>query len=215
MRARSRPVSSFVGFLPLAILATIGLTCLTGCKTERTVTVTREEVDPIKRKFAGNFQLGRDERGMVKVQSDRRSDFESRSFHGTSTASIGKQVEKPGFGTKAFQGKEFTGGKPFAGSKDFSTSQAREDGQKSRWQLPWSSAGKSAREAGKSYDTGEDIERTASGDSDRVYSTREDPKTRDRWRYPDEALNDIRSPSAGAGPGPTIRDVRGFIGKGD
>lgn len=198
-----------------ALLLLLALMGLVACKTERTVTTTREEVDPIKKKFAGNFNLGRDESGMMRMQSDRRSNFESRSFTGTSTASVGKKVEKSTFGTKAFQGKEFSGSKPFAGSKDYATSQAREQGQKSRWQMPWNFAGKKAREAEKTYDTGEAIERVTSTDADRVYSTREDPKTRDRWRYPDKAVNDIRSPATGAGPGPTVRDVRGFIGKDD
>ncbi|MFM7182459.1 MAG: hypothetical protein ACKO2G_13480 [Verrucomicrobiales bacterium] len=201
----------FTRALPM-VLVMVGLVA---CKTQRTVSTTREEVDPIKKKFAGNFQLGQDEQGMVRVQSDRRSDFESRSFSGTSTASVGKEVKKSTFGTKAFQGKTFEGSKPFSGSKDYTTTQAKEQGQKSRLQMPWNFGGKKAREADKDYDTGEAIERVVSTDAERVYSTREDPKTRDRWRYPDEAINDIRSPSSGSGPGPTIRDVRGFIGKDD
>jgi hypothetical protein len=198
-----------------ALLLLLVLPALVACKTQRTVTTTREEVDPIKKKFAGNFQLRQDEQGMMRVQSDRRSDFESRSFTGTSNASVGKRMEKSTFGTKAFQGKEFSGSKAFTGSKDYATSQAKEQGQKSRFPMPWKFGGKKARDAEKSYDTGEAIERTVSTDADRVYSTREDPKTRDRWRYPDEAINDIRSPSTGSGPGPSIRDVRGFIGKDD
>lgn len=194
----------------LLVLAVFGLAA---CKTERTVSTTREEVDPIKRKFAGNFELGEDDQGMVRVQSKRRSQFESRSFGDTSTANVGKKVEKSTYATKAFQEKEYAGSKPFSGSKNFATTQAREEGQKSRWQIPWASRDKKARETGKNYDTGEAIERTASRDADRVYETREEPKTRDRWRYPDEAIHDIRSPSMGSGPGPTIRDVRGFIGK--
>jgi hypothetical protein len=205
----------FATHLARALLLVLAFAGLVACKTQRTVTTTREEVDPIKQKFAGNFQLRQDEQGMVRVQSDRRSDFESRSFNGTSTANIGKQMEKSTFGTKAFQGKGFTGAKPFAGIKDYATSQAREQGQESRLRMPWNSGGKKARETGKNYDTGEAIERTTSTDADRVYSTRQDPKTRDRWRYPDEAINDIRPPSSGSGPGPTIRDVRGFIGKDD
>jgi hypothetical protein len=200
---------------PRAVLLLLALLGLVACKTQRTVTTTREEVDPIKKKFAGNFQLRQDEQGMMRVQSDRRSDFESRNFRGTSTASVGKQMEKSTFGTKAFQGKAFSGSKAFTGSKDYATSQAKEQGQKSGLPMPWNLAGKKSRDAGRGYDTGEDIERTVSTDADRVYSTREDPKTRDRWRYPDEAVNDIRSPSTGSGPGPTIRDVRGFIGKDD
>ena len=207
--------SRFTPRLARALVLMLALLGLVACKTQRTVTTTREEVDPIKKKFAGNFQLQQDERGMLAVKSDRRSDFESRTFTGTSTAAVGKRMEKSAFGTKAFQGKEFSGSKAFTGSKDYATSQAKEQGQKSRFPMPWKFGGKKARDAGQKYDTGEAIERTVSTDADRVYSTREDPKTRDRWRYPDEAINDIRSPSAGSGPGPSIRDVRGFIGKDD
>lgn len=198
-----------------ALLLLLTLLGLVACKTQRTVTTTREEVDPIKKKFAGNFQLQQDEQGMVRVQSDRRSEFESRSFSGTSTARVGKQMEKSTYGTKAYQGKEFNGSKAFAGSKDYATSQAREQGQKSRLPMPWNFGSKKAREGDKNYDTGEEIERLTSNDAGRVYATREEPKTRDRWRYPDKAINDIRAPSTGTGPGPSVRDVRGFIGKDD
>lgn len=209
----SHPAAPGGRAMRLGCVAVFACCLMAACKTQRTVTTSREEVDPIKRKFAGNFELGRDESGMVRVQSDRRSDFESRAFTGTSTASVGKRVEKSNFATRAFQGKEFSGAKPFSGSKEFATSQAEEDGQKSRWQMPWQWGGKKAREEDRSYDTGDEVERKVAGDDNRVYSTREEPKTRDRWRYPDEAVQNIRRPSEGEGPGPSIRDVRGFIGK--
>lgn len=196
-----RPFLSLV----LAVAAAGGLGA---CKTERTVVESKQEMGSILQKFAGNYQIERSADGTATMKSERRSDFESKAFaENGRDARMDKKFQTKGYNTKEVERKSF------AGSKTFATKDAKESGQRSKWQMPWKGVRKSAREADKKYDTGEAYATDMANDADKVFPTRDEPKTLKRWDYPDKALENIRTPGAGEGSGPSIRDVRGLIGK--
>jgi hypothetical protein len=179
------------------------------CKTERTVLETRQELDPIRQKFAGNYQLERDASGMVSVKSERRSSFESKVYSADKTARTGGAYKTGKFATKDYQSKDF------AGQKSFRTKSAAEGTRKSPWNKFWKNQKSSAREDGKDYDAGDAFPTSGSKENDRSFSTDGEPYSPSRLRYKDSALENIRSPEAGEGSGPSIRDVRGMLGKDD
>ena len=189
-----------------AALLAVGM--LGACKSERTVTETKQNMGPILQKFAGNYQIERSADGTATMKSDRRSIFESKAFAGNGKdAKLDKKFKTNKFATKEFERKSFEG------SKSFATKDARESGKKSAMQKSWKDENKDAREADEKYDTGEEYATTSARDADKMYPTRDEPRTLKRWNYPDKALDNIRSPSAGEGSGPTIREVRGLVGK--
>ena len=184
------------------------LISLCACKTERTVGEKRQELDPIRKKFAGNYNLERDETGMVKVQSERRSEFEAHVFRGTDKANADKE-----FKTSAFKGSKEFKTDAFQGNKEFKTKLARDQNQESRWQWPWKNRQNTPRDADKIFDTGDTFPTEALRDGGRVYPTRSAPEVVRRRSYADDSVGNIRPAGDGDGPGPSIRDVRDMLGK--
>ncbi len=133
--------------LPLA-LAVVWAVVLPACKTERTVIAERKNVDPIREKFAGNFDLVTDENGMTTVKSDKRSSFEAKTFRGGEA-----QARTKDFKTKDFNGlKEFKAGEAKL-RKAFRTQSSRYQGQASTFDQHWKEADLEARETGKTFRT--------------------------------------------------------------
>ena len=193
--------------LPLA-LAVVWAVVLPACKTERTVIAERKNLDPIREKFAGNFDLATDENGMTTVKSDKRSSFEAKTFRGGET-----QARTKDFKTKEFNGlKEFKTGEAKL-RKTFRTQSSRYQGQASTYDQHWKGADLQARETGKTFKTKGYSTKTAKEDG-RSFPTRVAPDARGDTRFHDPALDNIRQAGPGEGGNPTVKDIRDLIGKG-
>ena len=101
---------------------------LASCNSTSTDTNTaskkKTSSDPILQKFAGNFDYQKDADGNMRVQSDRRSQFEDKSFNADANSSRHrKDYRVSDFKTKDYRTNDYRG------VKDFGYKNAREQGQ--------------------------------------------------------------------------------------
>lgn len=80
--------------------------------------------DPILQKFAGNFDYEKDADGNMRVQSERRSQFEAKTFNADAKSS----GHRKDFRVSDFKTKDFSTN-DYRGVKDFGYKNAREQGQ--------------------------------------------------------------------------------------
>lgn len=104
-----------------------GLIVLASCNSTSTDTTTarkkKSSSDPILQKFAGNFDYEKDADGNMRVQSNRRSQYEDKSFRADSKSHHRKDYRVSDFKTDNFRTNQYRG------VKDFGHENAREQGQ--------------------------------------------------------------------------------------
>lgn len=111
----------------LALCFCSGLTVLTACNSTSSdisgVRKNKGSSDPVLQKFAGNFDYEKDADGNMRVQSNRRSQFEQKSFNLDAKSHHRKDYRVSDFKTDNYRTKDYRG------VKDFNYKNAREQGQ--------------------------------------------------------------------------------------
>lgn len=111
----------------------IALCCIASCASQKTVTYTKAEAKGLH-KYKEGYSYEKDEHGMLRSRSDKRSQYEGKSTYLGTTGYGGKQYRSKKYNAQRWQ-KQSNVTKPYMGNTDGSRFQtaSNEAVQKSRF----------------------------------------------------------------------------------
>jgi len=165
-----------------------GLIVLASCNSTSSDTSStgkkKGSSDPILQKFAGNFDYEKDADGNMRIQSDRRSQFENKSFNLDAKNHDRKEYRVSDFKTDKYRTNDFRG------VKDFGYKNAREQGQEVAGLGSFRDAGQRYQGEGNAYKT--DTYKTGEfRGSDQTYKTYENSGIKNNRYIQSEPVDNI------------------------
>jgi len=193
---------------PLLALSTVILSA--GCEPNRTVTVEQNRPqDPLLAKFAGNYNLQRGGDGSLQANSDKRSQFEGRSFRDGKggQSALGNQQYR----TNQYRAKESNLPREYRrAGETYATPNAREQQQEYR-RAGDRFATAPARDSGRRYQAGA-FETGQARENSEAYATSTYRDSTERRNYRVDDVSNIRTPDDNRAP-IRLQDVRKSLGK--